>query len=90
MTGIINQVPKPSEVQTQPDYEYTTLQQYPLLLYGSETWTLKKKDKARITAAETKFFRKTAKYTLYDHKRTQDITKKLKTQLVFKKNQPRE
>jgi polyhydroxyalkanoate synthesis regulator protein len=52
--------------------------------------TLKKKDKARITAAEMKFFRKTAKYTLYDHKRNQDITKKLKTQLVFDKNQPQE
>jgi hypothetical protein len=33
-------------------------------MYGSEPWTLKEKDKARITAAEMECLRKTVKYTL--------------------------
>jgi hypothetical protein len=39
----------------------------PTLLYGSETWTLKEINKARITAAVMKCLRKTAKYVLYGH-----------------------
>jgi hypothetical protein len=50
--GINNQVLKPSNVQKQT------------LLYGSENWILKEKDKSRITAAEKKFFMNTAKYSL--------------------------
>jgi hypothetical protein len=30
----------------------------PVLLYGSETWTIKAGDARRITAAETKYMRK--------------------------------
>jgi hypothetical protein len=33
-------------------------------LYGSETWTIKGKDAGRITAAEMKYMRRTAGYTL--------------------------
>jgi hypothetical protein len=32
----------------------------PVLLYGSETWTIKAKDTRRITAAEVKYVRRTA------------------------------
>jgi hypothetical protein len=46
---------------------------------------LKEQEKSRITAAEMKFMRKTAKYTWHDHKRNQDITKELKIQPVIKK-----
>jgi len=35
----------------------------PVLLYGSETWTVKASDARRITAAEIKNMRKTAGYT---------------------------
>ena len=36
----------------------------PVLLYGSETWTVKARDGRRITAAEMKYMRITAGYTL--------------------------
>ena len=34
-----------------------------VLLYGSETWTVKARDAGRITAAEMKYMRRTAGYT---------------------------
>jgi hypothetical protein len=34
-----------------------------VLLYGSETWTIKARDARRITAAEMKYMRRTAGYT---------------------------
>ena len=41
---------------------YNTLA-LPVLLYGSETWTVKARDARRITAAEMKYMRRTAGYT---------------------------
>jgi len=41
---------------------YNTLA-LPVLLYGSETWTIKVTDARRITAAEMKYMRRTAGYT---------------------------
>jgi len=41
---------------------YNTLA-LPVLLYGSETWTIKASDARRITAAEMKYTRRTAGYT---------------------------
>jgi len=38
---------------------YNTLA-LPVLLYGSETWTIKARDVRRITAAEVKYMRRTA------------------------------
>jgi len=38
----------------------------PVLLYGSETWTIKASDARRITAAEIKYMRRTAGYTWTD------------------------
>jgi hypothetical protein len=35
----------------------------PVLLYGSETWTVKASDARRITATEMKYMRRTAGYT---------------------------
>jgi hypothetical protein len=58
-----------------------------VILSGSETWTLKEQGKSRITTAEMKFVRKTAKYILFDHKRNGDIRKELKTRPVLKKSQ---
>jgi hypothetical protein len=61
VTGIINQVLKPSKVQKQTRLRIQNSLAVPTLLHGSETWTLMKQDKARIAAAEIKFVRKTAK-----------------------------
>jgi hypothetical protein len=41
---------------------YNTLA-LPVLLYGSETWTVTARDARRITAAEMKYIRRTAGYT---------------------------
>ena len=41
---------------------YNTLA-LPVLLYGSETWTIKARDVRRISAAEMKYMRRTAGYT---------------------------
>jgi len=41
--------------------------------YGSEIWTLTNKDTKRLTSIERKFFRRTPEYTLFDHKRNEEI-----------------
>jgi len=56
---------------------YNTLA-LPVLLYGSETWTIKARDARRITAAEMKYMRITAGYTWTDYKTNIQITKEIK------------
>jgi hypothetical protein len=85
ITGIINQVPKTIKRQRQTRLRIYNTLVIPILLYGSEAWTLKEQDKSRITKAEMKFMRKTAKYTWQDHKRNQDITEELKIQPLMEK-----
>jgi hypothetical protein len=55
------------------------------ILYGSKTWTLQKHTHKPITAAEMRFLTKTANYTLFDHKRNQDIIKELRIEPVLEK-----
>jgi hypothetical protein len=45
---------------------YNTLA-LPVLLHGSETWTIKARDASRISAAEMKYMRRTAGYTGTDY-----------------------
>ena len=40
----------------------------PVLLYGSETWTIRARDARRIAAAEMKYMRITAGYIWTDYK----------------------
>ena len=49
-----------------------------MLLYGSETWTIKAGDTRRISAAEMKYMRRTAGYTWTDYKINIQIAKELK------------
>jgi len=56
---------------------YNTLA-LPVLLYGSETWTITASDARRITAAETKYMRRTVGYTWTDYKTNERIAKELK------------
>jgi hypothetical protein len=44
---------------------YNTLA-LPVLLYGSETWTIKARDTRRITAADMKYMRRKAGYIWTD------------------------
>jgi len=55
-----------------------------VLLYGSETWTIKARDARRITAAEMKYMRRTAGYIWTDYKTNAQITKELKTNTNFR------
>jgi len=78
ITGILNNVfrspktPKKTRIKL-----YNTLA-IPVLLYGSETWTIKVRDARRITAAEMKYMRRTAGYTWTDYKTNEQIAKDLK------------
>jgi len=55
------------------------------LLYGSKTWTVKARDARRITAAEMKCIRRTARYTWTDYKTNAQIAKELKITSVLDK-----
>ena len=55
----------------------------PILLYGSETWTIQASDARRITAAEMKYMRRTAGYTCTDYKTNAQIAKELKNNTNF-------
>jgi hypothetical protein len=56
-----------------------------VLLYGSETWTIKAKDTRRITAAEMKYMRRTAGYFWTDYKTNAQIAKELKITPILDK-----
>ena len=68
--GIINRQLKPSEVQTHTRMNALALS---TLLYSCETWVIREQNKSRITSAEMKSVRRTAKYTLQDYKTNKDI-----------------
>jgi hypothetical protein len=63
---------------------YNTLA-FPVLLYGSETWTIKARDTRKITAAEMKYMRITAGYTRTDYKTNTRIAKELKITTILDK-----
>ena len=56
-----------------------------MLLYGSETWTIKAMDARRITAAEMKYMRRTAEYIWTDYKTNAQIAKELKITPILDK-----
>lgn len=81
---IVNQVFPVTKVQ-----QHTRLRLYkvlarPVLSYGSEAWTIRCQDERRLTTAEMRFLRKTAGYSLLDHKRNDAIVEELKVQPVIK------
>ena len=49
----------------------------PVLMYGSENWSLNRSDKRKIEAAEMIFLRPMAGYTLLDKVRSSDIREQL-------------
>jgi hypothetical protein len=54
-------------------------------LYGSETWTIKAKDARRITAAEMKYMKTTARHTWTDYRTNTQIAKELKIKQILDK-----
>jgi hypothetical protein len=61
---------------------YNTLA-LPVLLCGSETWTVKSKDRCRPATAEMRFMRDTAKYTWRDHRTNDEILYELKVTSIL-------
>jgi len=57
----------------------------PVLLYDSATWTVKASDGRRITAAEMKYMRRTARYTWTDCRTNEQIVKELKITPILDK-----
>ena len=49
----------------------------PVLVYGSENWSINRSDKRKIEAAEMRFLIPMAGYTLWDKKRSSDIREQL-------------
>jgi hypothetical protein len=78
ITGLINNTFKSNKVHKGTRIKFYTTLALPALLYGSKTWTVKSEDKSRLTAAEMRFTRKTAKYTWRDHKSNEEILNELK------------
>jgi hypothetical protein len=67
ITGILNNVFRPQETLKKTRIKLYNTLALPVLLYGSETWTVKARDVRRITAAEMKCTRRTAGYTWTDY-----------------------
>jgi hypothetical protein len=57
----------------------------PVLLHGSETWTIKVRDARRITAEEMKYMRRTAGYSWTDYKTNTQTAKELKITPIWDK-----
>ena len=68
ITGILNNVFRPQKNLKKTRIKLYNTLALPVLLYSSETWTIKAKDTRRITAAEMKYTRRTAGYTWTDYK----------------------
>jgi hypothetical protein len=68
------------------DQSYTTHRPVlPVLLYGSETGTVKARDASRISAAGMKYMRRTAGHTATDCKTNTQIAKELKITPILDK-----
>jgi hypothetical protein len=87
ITRIINNTLKSNKVQKGTRIKLYNTLALPVLLDGSDNWTVKSKDKYRLTAAEMRFMRKTAKYTWSDHKTNEEINiKQIQSNLNFRQN----
>jgi len=78
ITGILNNVFRPQKTLRKTRINLYNTLALPVLLYGSETWTVKASDARRITAAQMKYMRRRAGYTWTDYKTNVQITKELK------------
>jgi hypothetical protein len=76
--GILNNVFRPHKSLKKTRIKLYNTLDLPVLLYGSETWTVKARDGRRITAAWLKYMRRRAGYTWADYKTNTQNTKELK------------
>ena len=85
ITGILNNVFRPQKTLSKTRIKLYNTLALPVLLYGTETLTIKARDGRRITAAEMKCKRRTAGYSLTDYKTNTRITKDLKITPILDK-----
>ena len=85
ITGIINNVFRPQKTLKKTRIKLYNTLTLPVLLYSSETWTIKARDARRITAAKMKYMRRTAGYTWTDYNINTQITKELKITPILDK-----
>jgi len=85
ITVILNNVFRPQKPVKKTKIKLYNTLALPVLLYGSETWTIKTSDARRITAAEMKYMRRTAGYTWTDYKTNVQIAKELKITPILDK-----
>jgi hypothetical protein len=83
ITGNLNNMFRPQKTLKKTRIKLYNTLALPVLLYGSETWTIKVSDARRITAAEMKYMRRTAGYTWTDHKINAQICKGVKNNTKF-------
>ena len=85
ITGILNNVFRPRKTLKKTRIKLYNTLALPVLLYGSETLTIKARDARRITAAEMKYMRRTAGYIWTDYKTKPQIAKELKITPILDK-----
>jgi hypothetical protein len=85
ITGILNNVFRPHKTLKKTRIKLYNTLALPVLLFGSETWTIKAWDARRITASKMKYTRRTAGYTWTDYKTNTQIAKELKITPVLDK-----
>ena len=85
ITGILNNVFRPQKTLKKTRIKLYNTLALPVLLCGSETWSVKASDVRRITAAEMKYMRRTAGYTWTDYKTNAQIAKELKITPILDK-----
>jgi hypothetical protein len=78
ITGILNNVFRPQKTLKKTRIKLYNTLSLPVLLYRSETWTIKARDAKRITAADMKYMRRTAGYIWTDYKTNAQIANELK------------
>ena len=76
MCGTISRTLK-GKTQLSTQIKLYKLMAVPVLMYGSENWSLNQSDKRKIEAAEMRFLRPMAGYTLWEKKRSSDIREQL-------------
>jgi len=85
ITGILNSVFRPQKTLKKTRIKLYNTLDLPVLLYGSETWTVKERDGRRITAAEMKNKRRTAGYFWTYYRTNTQIKKELKITPILDK-----
>jgi hypothetical protein len=75
IAGILNNVFRPQKAPKKTKIKLYNTLTLPVLLYGSETWTVKARDVRGITAGEMKYIRRTAGYTWADYRTNTQIAK---------------